>query len=444
MDMRRLIFFLFIWPVLINAQPLTYTSVEVKSLEYYNDFEYKKLTKLGEEALDQKIDFYDLRVRMGIAYYKMNKFEPATIHFMKAVEMNPSEPDILSYAYNCLLITAQFNRANAFLIQYPTTSASIKPKSTGLGSVEIETGLINTNLASSYSGEILRESGSNYASGNFFSKMAYTRVYAEGLASPDLRWHLGGNIFQSTHLSKLEFFDKNTEVEKSSLNYQFNFGFTKLLAHGWQTGIGIAYYRQNFPFPYVSSTIQPPPPNSVFKDSIETSNAVSISALISKRMKYIEPILVLNYGDFDLKNRFQAELGITTFPLGHQQLYTYTSGSFIRSDGSNSYAFNQKIGYSFKNSISLEGSFLKGSLDNYMCNMGFLTLNTFDPLKWSAGADLNYRIKRWIITPGYRIQKRAGSYESESAPIGPVQPTIKTNNFSYSTNLFFITLKCQF
>ncbi len=444
--MRRIIFIFLLLPCISWSQALNYFTVEEQSLQLFNDFEYKKLMVLGEKAIDEKIDFYDLRVRLGIVYFKQNKFENACIHFNKAIEMNPSDAGVLNYAYVCLLYTAQYNRANELLVKYPAIVSLLKPKSKGIASIELEQGRVFAANGSAMSTDNIRLTNANYAQGNFFTNMNYIRGYVEALSTPSMRWHFGVNLFQSSHNSKIEFFDQNVLETKTSLNYQYNIGLTQTFKRGITAGLAMGLCRQNFPYPYINSSLNPPQPNASIADSTESSSTFTYSAMLAKRMKFVEPILLLNYGNFDLKTRWQMETGITYFPLGRDQLYGYSSLSYINQNATTSYAFNQKIGYTIKNTLTLEANYLRGSLDNYMGSMGFLTLNTFDPLNWSLGLDAGIHYKKITITPGYRFQQRTGTILQEESPNpgSAIQPQVLENSFTYKTQLLFITIKCQF
>lgn len=423
--------------VIAQTNKLTYTSVAVQSEEYYNLFQYKELIKLGDDALKAHIDFYDLRVRLGLAHYRKSNYEAANIHFERAIEMNPSDIEILKYAYRCLLFTGQYQRANMLLNYYPQINPDYKPKIKGIHLFEVEAGSLQTNQTDAYDGQKLSPNG-NVGEANLFSTMDYLRLYNEVLLSPDTKLHMGTNVFQTNQLSILQFFQKNVNQTYSSLNMQANVGFSKLWRRGWATGLGIGFYRQNYTHPYVASDINPPPPNSLVKDTSEITHAISMSLYASKRMKFIEPVVFVNYGNFDFLPRYQVELGLTYYPLAKDKLFSYSSISLNQTDGTGSIAYQQKVGYTFLPFMSTELSYMGGSLDNYMGHMGFLTLNTFDPITYSLGVDLHLFKGKYALTPGYRYQERSSSYYVEEG-FG----NIVTKNISYINHLFFITFKCQ-
>jgi tetratricopeptide (TPR) repeat protein len=420
-----------------QTNKLTYTSVAVQSEEYFNLFQYKELIKLGDDALKAHIDFYDLRVRLGLAHYRKSNYEAASIHFERAIEMNPSDLEILKYAYRCFLYTGQYQRANMLLIHYPQINPDYKPKMKGIHLVEVEAGSLQTSQTDAYDGQKLAPNG-NVGEANLFSSMDYLRLYNEVLLSPDTKLHFGTNVFQTNQLSILQFFQKNVNQTYSSLNMQANVGFSKLWSRGWATGLGMGFYRQNYTHPYVASDINPPTPNSLVKDTSEITHAISMSLYASKRMKFIEPVVFLNYGNFDFLPRYQLEMGLTYYPLAKDKLFSYSSISLNHTDGTSSIAYQQKVGYTFLPFMSAELSYMGGSLDNYMGHMGFLTLNTFDPITYSLGVDLHLFKGKYALTPGYRYQERSSSYFLEEG-FG----NIVTKNINYINHLFFITFKCQ-
>ncbi|MDZ4668319.1 MAG: hypothetical protein SGJ00_10585 [bacterium] len=421
----------------VNAQELSYAKVDSLSHQYFNNLENAALIRIGKQALKEQIDFYYLRVRLGIAYFRLGNFEAAYMHFNKAVEMNPSEEYVLTYTYQCLLKTAQFQRANMFLILHPQIGSDHIALHKGLSNFELEGGAILTNNESSFNGVNLRKQGP-YAAGDFFSGMDYIRAYFEVLLAPDTRLHVGGNLYQSNQLSKLQFFATDLEKNYSTLNVQLNLGLTKNFKDGWGSGFGMAYYHQNFTHPYINSNINPTPPNAPIMDTSEKTNSISISMYVSKRSKYIEPILFLNYGNFDFLPRIQTEAGITYFPLGNSKLFGYSSASLSILNGQNNFVYQQKIGFAPNANWIIEASYMAGSLNNYMGRLGFLTLNTFDPLKWSTGLDISLRKNRYTLAPGYRYQMRESGYTLENGI-----NTFSYQTYNYYNHLFFITIKCQ-
>ena len=67
---------------------------------------------LGKTALKQDVDFYYLRIRMGIALYNQKNYRQASGHFTRALELNLADPVALEYLYYSLLFSGQADRAS--------------------------------------------------------------------------------------------------------------------------------------------------------------------------------------------------------------------------------------------------------------------------------------------------------------------------------------------
>ncbi|MCF8254313.1 MAG: hypothetical protein K9H61_13060 [Bacteroidia bacterium] len=434
--MSKLVCLLFIVFWSNSSFALSYKEVDSLTYFHYQNANYKLVQTIGKEALKENIDFYYLRVRLGLSYYFESNFENAWPHLLKAVDMNPSDKEILKYTYQSLVLTSQNEVANEFLVKYPQTNNEIKPLSKGLNKIEFESGNIFSNNEKEFYGKPLSEIG-NYYEGNFFSNMKIIRVYLEGKISPDLSYSLGVNLFETTHLSKFKFSTQDIETYHQNDNYQFNAGVSKLFKSNGKLGYSVAYYRQNFSYPYTISRASSVPPLPVMiRDSIEKTSELSMSLFYSKRMKFIEPIIFLNYGTFDLSDNLQAELGLTYFPLGHDRLYAYSSVSYLNNSINTGFAFNQKIGFGLNQKFALEANFLGGKLGNYMGSAGFITLNTFDPINYSTGLNLSINTPKVSIVPSYRFQMREMEYFTENSPGNFVSHT-----HNYYSHLFYITLR---
>lgn len=66
---------------------------------------------IGKIAEKQDVDFYYLRMRVGIAQYNQQKYRQASGHFQRALEFNHADPGALEYLYYSLLFSGQADRA---------------------------------------------------------------------------------------------------------------------------------------------------------------------------------------------------------------------------------------------------------------------------------------------------------------------------------------------
>ncbi len=90
---------------------LDFKQINTESYRLYLAQEWDSLISLGKHALKQDVDFYYLRMRMGIARYDQKKYRQAGIHFRKALEFNQDDPVALEYLYYAYLFSGQIEQA---------------------------------------------------------------------------------------------------------------------------------------------------------------------------------------------------------------------------------------------------------------------------------------------------------------------------------------------
>ena len=102
--MYRLIILIFLSSYFTSSAQteLNFKSVEDSSYALYLKKDWKQLEKFGAQAIHNKIDYFYLRERIGIAYYEQKKYQLAAPQFEKAKAFNSSDEltqEYLFYSY---------------------------------------------------------------------------------------------------------------------------------------------------------------------------------------------------------------------------------------------------------------------------------------------------------------------------------------------------------
>ncbi len=63
---------------------VNYKTVDEETYRFYMNGNWKDLINSGKNALKNNIDYYYLRMRIGIAYYETKRYMQAAKHFEKA------------------------------------------------------------------------------------------------------------------------------------------------------------------------------------------------------------------------------------------------------------------------------------------------------------------------------------------------------------------------
>lgn len=117
---KYIILFLFFAPMSLFAQTaeiLTFQKVDSLTYNAYMSGKWDKIITVGEQALQQKVDYKRLRQRMGYAYYLKGNYFAAQTQYNKAYEFDSSDADTRNYLYFCALETgneaiARFHASN--------------------------------------------------------------------------------------------------------------------------------------------------------------------------------------------------------------------------------------------------------------------------------------------------------------------------------------------
>jgi tetratricopeptide (TPR) repeat protein len=104
--------------VAYSQEEADFNRVNSETYRLYLEQEWDSLIALGKEALRQDLDYYYLRIRMGIACYSTRKYRKAASHFEAALELNQGDPLALEYLYFSRLFAGQYQAARILRSQF--------------------------------------------------------------------------------------------------------------------------------------------------------------------------------------------------------------------------------------------------------------------------------------------------------------------------------------
>jgi len=124
---------IFLWlPVLADGQEgADFNRINNETYRLYLEEQWDSVILLGKEALKKEIDYYYLRMRIGIAYYHQKNYRVAATHFMKALGMNQGDQVALEYLYYARLMAGQGQQASAIRSRFTGELAIRLPRETG-------------------------------------------------------------------------------------------------------------------------------------------------------------------------------------------------------------------------------------------------------------------------------------------------------------------------
>lgn len=412
----------FLHSVQSGAQQVNLPQVDAATYVAWQKGDWNELIRIGNEALENGIDFYYLRVRMGIAWYEKENYHAALPHFEKAYVRNQQEDFLKEYLYYTYRFTDRWSEAALLARDF---SPSLKSKTqtdhtpfvTALDLFYGYTALSDNAVTEEYTNSVdLTENGSQYIPQKLNS---YYIGLQHRLAPRFMLYHaftgLQINHFrysQAEGKSKTDY-DFNT----STLQYYLsgNIAFSKNLnmlmgAHfiNVRYPIETEYFRQG---------------NYYTITTTYTDNDLVAFASLYQRFRYATVGVGFYYGTLNYTTQYQRDIKLVLFPLGNKNLYTNSLVSYQTQKTSDGIALDQfivdqQIGVKVARSIWVEAYGTWGDIENFMLNDGALVYNRLDLIRNRYGGRvIVFPTPTWSIHLEYGYTSALSSFvTSESVP----------------------------
>ncbi len=414
----------------LHAQEtITYRSVEERTYRYYLDQQWDSLVATGKAGLHNDIDYYYLRIRMGIAYFHKGKISRAIRQLNKAEGFNAGDSTALEYLYYSyksynrpLYQSAVAKRFNVttrkrVLEQYPLHRNSFSPRAGYQFDQALRADnntLIGRPLYNLY-GEI------DYPMDFTFFGMDY-RHYFGGVALNIAYEHF------DSHREKRSVLAKGVITSKYNVSEHHLYANTEVSVKNKLTIIPAVQYQ------YVTY----PKYNAVWNatDSIYSFPITNYSYnnLIGSMGFYkdVGPVslgLTVSYSNLYKKNIFQGAFLFTWFPLGNMNLYTTTTVAWMQMPGygngngrgkgkghqtaANSSAdkshavIEELVGGRIGKKFWLEGQFAYNGLRGYNKDNATIVFNNNEQVNYLVGITGVYEVSKVLeLSLGYQFSQK--------------------------------------
>lgn len=339
-----------------------FITLDKKTYEQYLRGDYKNLKKTAEGMIYKGIDYYYLRMRIGILSYNKQRYSSAVNHFNKALQQNSWDTVSNEYIYYSYLFSGRPADANLYLksIPFERRNKALKQIST--------TGLSNIYVFSSFT---------EYNSPLYATNTLYYEAVKNSLnITAGLESYFTENLkgsFAYSNFRKTGTLYSSTYTSGVNLNFSQNQLYAKLSGiffPGWEiSGFGqVAFY---------SGTSTEKLRGSGRVSQQLTSEYVGGVALSKSGFK-VRAGLSFSASNFSKSSQIRGEAFLTYLPMGNLNLYM-TSGGMIQSDKhwGQSYQANQEIGFKVAKFLWLEAGAVIGNSFLYARNNGYSVNNSY-------------------------------------------------------------------
>ena len=397
--MRKLILVISVWFVLLTMAPgqtvMNYTSLDKQTYELYLEKNWKDLVSLGKNGLDNGIDYFYLRMRIGIAYYELGNYRRAIPHFRKALVFNSKD----QYANEYLYYSYLFSGHNADAINLSEKLTAKLKKKLEIGKV---TGLKGFSVYNTYSFNTNQEKLDDFnfpadtsTNGwqNVMRNYNLLQLNFKHIVTPKLRLSHGYGylIKQRYHF----FQDEGTSglyPEETYKQIQIYVSGNLLVSHGFTAGLTLHYINLRPLAYYETGSTGGWQPGSTYAYTSPSNNFAGYFSL-NKNLGLFSIGIGLGAANLNDNIQFQKDLNLSVFPLGNLNFYLVSKAThhsdFLNLDNPvNKWIFEQKIGIKIFNPVWIEfyGSF--GEKSDFIDHNGTVIYNEFNPLTGNKGFNL--------------------------------------------------------
>ncbi|MBL7114029.1 MAG: hypothetical protein ISS19_18975, partial [Bacteroidales bacterium] len=432
------IFILLLFSCLLSAQDVPdFRQVDIETYRFYEAGQWDSLIELGEPALDNGIDYFYLRMRLGIARYEKRNYIKSSQHFRHALEFNNVDPVALEYLYYAYLLSGKVNQANFVAKQFPE---SLKQK-TGIIPKPVDKVDASFFYSRSATDDIVNNS-IDYFPTDVLGYQVVTKYFSNFNIS--LRHYFGSRFSLNhayTHLYKVNFnyLNNGTYIIKNPdivvKQHQYYISINSAFAGGWN--LAPAFHIVHTRYPVITSITQGGPgrpPSTQYTGQKETSLLAGL--MVTKSLGYIDLRLYGHGSNLNNNKQAQGAVGLTWYPFGNLDLYV--GGDFIvllqpqdRASGVNPIG-NGMVGFSIARKVWFEFTTAVGEMQNYAEGNGYLVYNSADILSQKYNLNISVLVtdRGSLIFAGARYSSYASYLTSLIDPELTELNELNYNNLS--------------
>ena len=407
--------------------------------------DWNHLIKEGNRGLRNHIDFYYLRMRMGIAFYEKKNYASAIRHFQAVLKSKPDDPVALEYLYYTYLYLNRHADASLITKKF---SDSLKKKL-----LEKNKSHLRFNLNHSYYYADTKKLITDYQNQDETDGSQTVPRYLN-FTRFSLSHHLGRRLIfnhQAGYLNKhnYRFYqqDSITYVNANEIIHQYQYYLSGNIQVGKGFSINPAFHYLLLNIPSYSSVSQGQGFGQSSGTSISSSylNNYVLALNFSKYFRKFHAGFTSTYANLNSLNQLHQSLGLTWYPVGNLNFYlhsgiTLSSEFFEWNKLDDRCIFSQSVGIGLFDAVWIEVEGTAGEMRNYVSNQGAIVYNSPANTRIQLGSSVIIP----LITAGMTITLRYYYFRNESSYITSVYDVYHAHIIDYHEHLISGGLSWKF
>ena len=374
----------------------------------YEKQQWSELIEVGEAAIKNGIDFYYLRMRLGIARYEQQNYRHAIPHFENAIKIYPEDQVAAWYLYYSYLFSGRKSdskRITPLLNEATKAKMGIK-KSLFLDEIYFEGGPAVSNIST------LEDNWKNptaadtiYSSTTYFKGYNYFHGGIRLNILPNLSIYQGyGQLNATAQQNIRDFQEQYKPFKRIARQDDYYANIEYVLPKGFKiTGaahfLWIGYDRRDASYDQIG--------NLTFDTVAVSEDDYVLSLGVMKEFTFGSLNVSGTYGRLDNDTVSQLGASFVYYPFGNINFYGTTGILNFWDNEGNRTIFTQEIGGRIFKNIWLEGNITIGQLQNYAEKNAFVIYNAPEEINNKYEAVLIYAAPKHLeISLRYRYLER--------------------------------------
>ena len=467
----------------IAATKLDFTTVDMLTYRYYQEQKWDSVIIVGKQALRQDIDYYYLRVRMGIAYFEKAEYFHAVTHLKKAREFNSADSFVADFLCRAYRYTNRTEEAGIMKPAIPGEEKDTARSKHGLlQQVHFESGYTLSSDRSPKDLAILMRSDSIYGEKDLYGNSFYSNLGLTLKVSDRVGLTLAYNYlnFSKTRyvqyghaealldyisyrpLSRDYFYSFPWKIHDTAFGYHVSqheayIGATVVLP--WGLRIMPAFHWINVSYkmnPVYHTDSVSDTAYYLYSDSTyhifryasiqykftekDTSFNNYVAAMrISKDLGIFNIAVSGSWSNLNGKTQKQAGIGLTYYPFGNLNCYGITTATGFFQDKDTRLLLSQVLGAKIMSRMWGEANFYYGNYTNANIFNGSVVYNNADIIDYRGGVTLVFEAGTHIrLSLNYQFFRKENQQLFYIKEENNITHTIKeipqTQNNPYNTN----------
>lgn len=375
-----------------------FRTLDNRLLGLYEQAQWDSLKIEGIEALGMGIDYYYLRMRLGIAWFETGNYLKAIPHFSRALEFNPYDPAASEYLYLCYYYLNNTISAVKALSGCPP---SVQKKlsytyPSNPGSVGIEAGLILSNQDRIFPGRDPDGQENLYGEADILDDGISSHAGSSFNLTPVVKMRL---MYSYVMLNKTMIVAEDNRIRLSYPyrvdQHQVYLGTTIALPNGFLLYPAFHFIKTGLDeWDYFTGD-----DGSVYlKFSRGTINSWIGFMALSRDFGIIHPMIFGGLSGLGEARQYQGGFRATVLPFGNLDFYLTSTLTGHHDAGDLQLIFDQLIGFRVARPLWLEISASAGKRTNYFGEFASLVHNIPDQIRFMETTKFIL-----LISPAFRL-----------------------------------------